>query len=152
VILLLLSSIACTITPPLPDVRVPGVPTLEVGTVQEYREEVPLAGITEARVEISLGVGELTLSAGEPDKLFSGLFRTNVPAWAPEVTWRDGVLKVEHSDTVGIPGPGAENEWDLRFAPNVPLHMKIAVGAARGRLNMSGLALTDPPWKPAPRT
>ncbi len=143
VLLLLLSSMACTITLPLPDVRIPRLPTLEVGTMQEYREEVPLAGVTEARVEISLGTGELTLSAGEPDKLFSGRFRTNVPAWAPEVTWQDGVLKVKQRDTAGIPGAGAENEWDLRFAPGVPLDMVIQIGAARGRLDMSGLALTD---------
>ncbi len=143
VLLLLLSSMACTITVPLPDVRVPEVPTLEVGTMQEYREEVPLTDVTEAGVEISCGAGELTLSAGEPDKLFSGLFRTNVPAWVPEVTWQNGVLKVKQQDSVGIPGAGAKNEWDFRFAPGVPLDMTIQVGAAKGRLDMSNLALTD---------
>lgn len=142
VLLLLLSSIACTITLPLPEISVPSIPTVEVGTMQEYREEVPRAGVSEARVEVSLALGKLTLSAGEPDKLFSGLFRTNVPAWAPEVTWQDGVLTVKQPDVRGIPKAGAENEWDLRFAPGLPLEMKIATGAARGHLDMSGLALT----------
>lgn len=139
--LLVLSSLACTIT--VPGISLPGVPTLEVGPMQEYREEIPLEGTTAAQVEITLGVGELTLTAGEPDLLFSGLFRTNVPAWKPEVTWKDGVLKVAQPDTRGMPGPGAENEWDLALAPRVPMSLKLQVGAAKGRLDLGGLALTD---------
>jgi hypothetical protein len=138
VLLLVLSSLACNVT-------VPGVsmPTLEVGPMQEYREEIPLEGITAAQVEITLGIGELTLRAGEPDLLFSGLFRTNIPAWKPEVTWKDGVLKVAQPDIRGMPGAGAENEWDLALAPRVPMSLKLRIGAAKGRLDLGGLALTD---------
>ncbi len=140
VLFLVLSSLACTIT--VPRISLPGVPTLEVGPIQEYREEIPLEGTTAAQVEIILGIGELTLTAGEPDLLFSGLFRTNVPAWKPEVTWKDGVLKVAQPDIRGIPGPGAENEWDLALAPRVPMNLKLQVGATKGQLDLGGLALT----------
>lgn len=141
VLFLVLSSLACTIN--VPGISLPGVPTLEVGPMQEYREEIPLEGTTAAQVEITLGVGELTLTVGEPDLLFSGLFRTNVPAWKPEVTWKDGVLKVAQPDTRGMPGPGAENEWVLALAPRMPMSLKLQVGAARGQLDLGGLALTD---------
>lgn len=141
ILLLVLSSLACPIT--LPDVSLPGVPTLEVGPVQEYREEIPLEGVTAAQVEITLGIGELTLNVGEPDLLFSGLFRTNVSAWKPEVTWKDGVLKVAQPDIRGVPSAGAENEWELYLAPRVPMDLKLRVGAAKGRLDLGGLALTD---------
>ncbi len=141
VLFLVLSSLACTIT--IPGISLPTMPTLEVGPMQEYREEVPLEGATAAQVEITLGMGELTLKAGEPDVLFSGLFRTNVSAWKPEVTWKDGVLKVAQPDTRGMPGPGAENEWDLALAPRVPMSLKLQVGAAKGRLDLGSLALTD---------
>ncbi|MBC7228102.1 MAG: hypothetical protein H5T61_12890 [Thermoflexales bacterium] len=141
ILFLVLSSLACTIT--VPGISLPGVPTLEVGEMQEYREEIPLEGTTAAQVEITLGAGELTLTAGEPDLLFSGLFRTNVPAWKPEVTWKDGVLRVSQPDTRGMPGAGAENEWDLALAPRVPMSLKLQVGAAKGRLDLGGLALTD---------
>lgn len=141
VLFLVLSSLACTIT--VPGISLPSMPTLEVGPMQEYREEVPLEGVTAAQVEITLGIGELTLTAGEPDVLFSGLFRTNVSAWKPEVTWKDGVLKVAQPDIRGIPGAGAENEWNLALAPRVPMGLKLQVGAAKGRLDLGGLALTD---------
>lgn len=141
VLFLVLSSLACTIM--VPSISLPGVPTLEVGPMQEYREEIPLEGTAAAQVEITLGMGELTLSGGEPDLLFSGLFRTNVPAWKPEVTWKDGVLKVAQPDTRGMPGAGAENEWDLALAPRVPMSLRLQVGAAKGRLDLGGLALTD---------
>jgi hypothetical protein len=141
ILLVVLSSLACTIT--VPGVPVPAIPTLEVGPMQEYREEIPLEGTTTAQVEVTLGTGELTLAAGEPDLLFSGLFRTNVPAWKPEVTWKDGVLRVAQPDTRGMPGPGAENEWDLYLAPRVPMSLKLQVGAAKGHLDLGGLALTD---------
>ncbi len=141
VLLLVLSSLACNIT--VPSISLPGVPTLEVGPMQEYREEIPLEGTTAARVEITLGIGELTLRTGEPDLLFSGQFRTNVPAWKPEVTWKDGVLKVAQPDTRGMPGAGAENEWDLALAPRVSMSLKVEVGAAKGRLDLGGLTLTD---------
>ena len=110
--------------------------------MQEYREEIPLEGTTTAQVEVTLGMGELTLAAGEPELLFSGLFRTNVPAWKPEVTWKDGVLRVAQPDTRGMPGPGAENEWGLYLAPRVPMSLKLQVGAAKGHLDLDGLALT----------
>ncbi len=141
VLFLVLSSLACTIT--VPGISLPAVPTLEVGPMQEYREEIPLEGTTAARVEITLGMGKLTLAAGEPDLLLSGLFRTNVTAWKPEVTWKEGVLRVAQPDIRGMPGPGAENEWDLALAPHVPMSLKLQVGAAKGQLDLSGLALTD---------
>lgn len=141
VLFLVLSSLACTIT--VPGISLPAVPTLEVGPMQEYREEIPLENTTAARVEITMGIGELTLTAGAPDLLFSGLFRTNVSAWKPEVTWKDGVLKVAQPDIRGVPGAGAENEWDLALAPRIPMSLKLRVGAAKGRLSLGGLALTD---------
>lgn len=141
VLFLVLSSLACTIT--VPGISLPSVPTLEVGPMQEYREEIPLGGTTAAQVEITLGMGELTLAAGEPDLLFSGLFRTNVSTWKPKVTWNDGVLKIAQPDIRGIPGAGAENEWDLTLSPRIPMSLKLKVGAAKGQLDLGGLALTE---------
>lgn len=139
--LLALSSLACSITiPALPDVD---ISRLEVGPMKEYEEQVPWEGEKEARVDIRFGAGEITLAVGDPDPLFSGLFRTNVAEWAPEVSWRDGILRIEQGHTRGIPDPGAENEWDLHFSPEVEMEMNLEIGAGDGELDFTGLALTE---------
>ncbi|MCX8067341.1 MAG: toast rack family protein [Anaerolineae bacterium] len=138
---LLLLSLGCTIT--LPSIPLPEVPTLKTGPMQEYREEIPLETATETTVNIRIGVGELTLEPGDPETLFSGLFRTNVSAWVPTIVRETGRLTVEQPSVRGVPQPGAENEWEIRLAPRVPLRLRVTLGAARGRLDLTGLALTD---------
>jgi len=140
VALCVVSGLACTISIPfLPDV---GVPQLEVGAVQEYEEEVPREDVEEARVSVRFGAGEFTLSAADPDVLFAGQFRTNVEQWAPEVTWRGGLLRIEQGRSEGIAQPGAENEWDLAFSPAVDLEMDLELGASDGELDFTGLSVT----------
>lgn len=121
-------------------------PRLEVGPMEEFQEEIPREGVEEARIEIRFGAGEITLAAGDPTLLFSGQFRTNVSEWTPEVSWRNEILRIEQGQdeeiTVGIPGSGAKNEWDLQFSPEVPLDMDVEIGASRGELDLTGLALT----------
>ncbi len=135
---------ACSICaiPSLPNIEFPEIPRYEVGPMQEYEETIPAAGISEAEVEIRAGVGEIELGQGEPENLFSGRFRTNVEEWAPEVTWEDGVLRIEQG-IEGTAEPGAENEWELGFSPDVPLDMDIDIGAAKGRLDFTGLQVTS---------
>ncbi len=140
-VLLLLGSLACTITlPSLPSVR---LTRLEVGPLQEYEETVPASGVTEADVTVHFGSGDISLTAGEPDVLFSGHFQTNVEEWAPEVTWEGGDLVIEQGHESGMPDPGAENNWDLAFAPGVALDMDIGIGASDGELDFTGLSLTN---------
>ncbi len=140
-VVLALSSLACTITiPALPEVN---VPRLEVGPMQEYEEQVPRDGVEEARVEVRMGSGEVVLSAGEPDALFYGRFRTNIAEWAPEVSWKDGLLRIEQGSGRGMPEPGAENEWELYFSPEVPLDMDVEIGACDGELDFTELAVTE---------
>jgi len=142
--LVMLSSLACRLSlPRLSEIRLPSFgPRLEVGPMQEFDHEVQREGTTEARVKVGLGVGEITLAAGDPDPLFAGHFRTNVAAWAPEMTWQNGVLWIEQGESRGIPDPGAENEWDLRFSPEVEIAMEMEMGVCDGDLDFTGLSLT----------
>lgn len=141
----MLSTIACRVTlPSLPEVTIPALPTiprLTPGPLEEYVEEVARDGASEARVEIRLGAGEVQLAAGEPDLLFHGRFRTNIAAWAPEVSWQDGLLRIEQGSAHGLRDPGAKNEWDLRFSPQVALDIDAEIGAARGEMDFTGLSV-----------
>jgi hypothetical protein len=120
-------------------------PSIEVGTMQNYSEEIPLDGTDEAEVVINFGAGELDISAGEAETLLAGDFRTNVEEWAPDVSWRNGTLRLEQGDEGSMDGiveAGAVNEWDLEFSPEVELDMELRVGASQSTLDLSGLALT----------
>ncbi len=144
-----LSLLACRIAiPDLPSVptipaipSLPAIPRITPGPMERYEEEIPRDGTTEARVRIRLAAGEIYLAAGAADPLFHGLFRTNIAPWAPEVTWSNGILRIEQGAQEGIPDPGAKNEWDLSFSPEVALDVDAEIGAARGELNFTGLRL-----------
>lgn len=102
------------------------------GEFVEYREEIPLEVVTPTRVEVNLGVGDLSLTAGEPNVLFSGRFRTNVAAW------KHGILRITQPSTRGVfLGPGAKNEWDLYLAPEVPLSLKLDIGVSKSYLDLT---------------
>jgi hypothetical protein len=121
--------------------------TVETGPMQDYSEEVPLDDVEEAQVRIRFGAGEIEVTPGDPDTLFSGQFRTNVAEWAPEVSWENGTLEIRQGDEGAWPvtgsGPGVENVWELEFSPEVEMDMDIDIGASMGDLDLSGLALTD---------
>jgi hypothetical protein len=134
----------------MPDIEVPdveiNVPTLEVGEVQSTRETIPLADATSAEVEILFGAGELEIEAGDPAQLFSGHFRYNVEQWAPKVSYENDVLDIEQGGTKedwGIPTGRTRNEWELEFSPQIPLRMKLDVGAGDGELDLTGLQITE---------
>jgi hypothetical protein len=129
-----------------PDIEIPDVeiPELEVGPTEEYREQIPLDGTDEARVNVRFGAGDITLAAGDADQLFDGTFRTNVAQWAPEVSWENDRLRIDQGSSEGIPvSDDFENEWELAFSPEPDLEMDLEIGASDGELDFTGLALTD---------
>jgi len=143
-LLLIGSNIACCTIPQMPDIEI-NVPTIEVGEMQDKREEIPLSEAESATVEIIFGAGELEIESGDSDQLFSGRFRYNVEQWEPEVTYEESVLTIEQGSTGGnwgIPTGNTRNEWRLEFSPDVPLEMDIEIGAGDGELDFTGLQLT----------
>jgi hypothetical protein len=138
------SSIACCTIPQLPEIEI-NVPTIEVGELQNQREEIPLAGAESATVEVLFGAGELEVEAGVSDQLLSAQFRYNVPQWEPEVTFSDGALRIEQGDMKedwGVPTGNTHNEWKLEFSPEIPLEMNFDVGAGNGKFDLTGLQVS----------
>ncbi len=141
-LLLLGSQIACDEpSPQVPDI---GVPTIEVGEMQDKREAIPLEGAEPVVVELVFGAGDLEIEAGASEQLFSGHFRYNVERWEPEVTYADHVLTIEQGgadEEWGFPTGNTRNEWELEFSPEVPLDVSLKVGAGQGDLDLTGLQL-----------
>ncbi|MEE8390588.1 MAG: toast rack family protein [Anaerolineae bacterium] len=144
-LLLVGSSLACSVIPDIPNIDI-NVPTIEVGEMQNTREEIPLSGTESATVEVLFAAGKLEIESGDSDQLFSGRFEYNVEQWEPEVTFENGVLVIRQGGTDknwGVPTGNTHNEWKLEFSPEIPLEMDIDVGAGDGRLDLTGLQLTE---------
>jgi hypothetical protein len=131
--------------PEIPEINI-NVPTIEVGEMESVREEIPLSGAESATVDVLFAAGELEIDAGNSDQLFSGHFRYNVQQWKPKVSYQDNILIIEQGGVDGdwgIPTGNTRNEWELEFSPDIPLKMNLDVGAGDGRLDFTGLQLTE---------
>lgn len=143
--MLVISTLACTITPKIPDLDIK-VPTLEVGEMREERHSVPLAGAESADVDIVFGAGRLHLEAGVSDELLSGAFHYNVDRWAPEITREGDNLTIKQGGDEGkwgIPSGSVRNRWELEFSPQVALDMTIRAGASEGELDLTHLQVSN---------
>jgi hypothetical protein len=95
----------------------------------------------EARVKISFGAGELTLSPGAEDDLVTGTAVYNLPNFKPEVVEEGGRIEIKQGDFKTINVTDLRNEWELQLA-ETPIDLEINAGAYRGRYEFGGLALT----------
>lgn len=139
--LLALPAMACTIT--LPSVKV------EVGELREESVQVPLGDATAADVHITFGAGELRVRPGVEEGLMEANFAYNVDKLKPVVNEdrRGDRLDVSlRLDAEGLSfsfGDETHNEWDIRLSDRVPMSLDLDLGAARGRLDLGGLRLTE---------
>ena len=141
----LITSLACTITPRIPEINI-SVPTIEVGELKEIRESVPLPQVDSCDVDLVFGAGKLEVEAGVSDKLLDGVFRYNVEHWAPEVTAEGDALTVRQGGEEqkwGVPSGSVRNQWELAFSPSLPLALNVKAGAGDGRLDLTDLQVTD---------
>jgi len=142
VIVLAAASLACTWGGPFP------VSDVKVGPPQESAltlEPVGAPGET-ARLELSMGAGELMLRPGQGDALLSGTVTYNIADFEPEVaidgtrvTVNQGDLQVE-----GIPnlrGDEVINRWDLELGGQ-PIDLQVNAGAYQADLELGGISLT----------
>lgn len=139
--LLMLPALACTIT--LPSVEV------QPGETREESVEIPLNDAATADVNINFGAGEFRLRPGVEEGLLKADFTYNVDKLKPIIKEdrRGDELDVNLGlDVDGLSlnlGDSTRNEWDIRLSDQVPMALDIDLGAAKGRLDLGGLRLTD---------
>jgi hypothetical protein len=117
-----------------------------VGDLQTKSETVELGGAESVSVEIEMGAGELDVSGGAGE-LLEATYTYNVDELDPEATYSNDKLIVQHADVKEGIGTFFDlddyrNEWDLRFNEDVPMDMRIDMGAGRTDLKLGTLALT----------
>jgi hypothetical protein len=119
---------------------------LEVGELMQDVKTVPLTGLENAEVEVSMNAGTLVLEGGS-ETLMEAEFTYNVDEWQPEVSFEEesgnGRLTVRQPLKGSIQAPEARNEWSLRFNDTIPMRMLVRLGAGKADLNLRGLDLQD---------
>jgi len=121
-------------------VNIPTPPTPGSDVTEDIAVAVPDAD--EARVKISFGAGELTLSPGAEDMLVEGTATYNVPNFKPEVEESNGLIEIKQGEFHSLNVTDFKNEWDLKLG-ETPMDLEINAGAYKGRYDFGGLALTN---------
>jgi len=116
--------------------------------LQTETRTVEAAGAKSAEVELRMGAGELRLAGQSQSALLEATFRYNLPRLKPEVDYRvtgtQGVLNIgrrRHSS--GINFGHVRNEWDLRLSRDIPLALRINLGAGENDLDLRGLDISS---------
>lgn len=142
VVLLASAGLACTLSVPFP------VSDIKVGPVERSSitvEPVGAPGET-ARLELSMGAGELTLRPGQSDALLSGTATFNIADFEPEVEVNGSRVVVKQGDLQleGIPdlrGDDVINRWDFELGGQ-PIDLQLNAGAYKADLELGGIRLT----------
>jgi hypothetical protein len=120
-------------------------PWARVGALQTESQSVELGDAKSVRVEIEFGAGDLEVSGGA-DELLEADFTYNVARLKPEVEYSDGTLVVHQPEAKGLPDlrgiTDFRNEWSLRLNNEVPMDLRVNMGAGTSDLQLAGLSLT----------
>ena len=120
---------------------------VRVGDLQTKSQTVERGDANAVNAEIQMGAGKLDVSGGASE-LLEASFTYNVAELDPQATYTNGRLEVKDSGAnIGIASLAdlAEfrNEWDLKLNEDVPMEMKINLGAGPSNLALGALALTS---------
>ena len=140
-LILAIASMACGFS-----IDLPRTPTAGPDVTDQITVAVPSGAETSAstRLDISFGAGKLKLSSGAQD-LVNGTATYNVPELKPQITEKDGDIRIEQGD-FKLDNFAAlnnvKNEWDLKLG-DAPMDLSIEAGAYDARIDLGGLSLTS---------
>ena len=118
-----------------------------VGDMQFDSKVIELEDAESVRVDVRMGAGELKIDNGA-DALMEADFTYNVDTWTPEVSYtvenQKGRLTIRQPQSSQVTLDGQfVYEWDLRFARDIPLEMRVECGAGDYNLDLARLMLTS---------
>jgi hypothetical protein len=119
---------------------------VRVGDLQMKSQTVELGDADSVDVEIQMGAGTLDVSGGASE-LLEASFIYNVAELDPRATYANGRLEVKDTGVEGghrfiFDLDEFRNDWDLKLSEDVPMEMKIELGAGPSNLALGALALS----------
>ena len=114
------------------------------GRIQHESRTVDRQNAKTVRASLEAGAGEFTITGGSSHLLeanfdFSDSYET--PRVDYSVSNGTGQLNITQ-DSQGTHFGRSHNKWDLRFSNDVPLELKVEMGAGQGRLNLRDVEIT----------
>jgi hypothetical protein len=116
---------------------------LDTGPEQHETQSVDLDKSEMARVELKMGVGELTVDGGSP-KLLEADFAYNVASWKPIVRVDSASFRKQISIEQPRSGHGRGHttyKWNIRLNDTVPLDVVAHLGVGETKLNLGTVNL-----------
>jgi hypothetical protein len=99
---------------------------------------IPLEGATTASVRLNFGGGEVTVEPGPADQLLVGEFENG---GAVQRRRGPGSIELSPENPVVLPWVDRPLNWRIGVTTGVPLDLEVQSGAARVRMDLTGVAL-----------
>ncbi len=111
--------------------------------IETAAQSVDLQGAKSVELQIEMGAGELVMRGGAA-ALMDADFRYRGSDGKPDVQYQvagaRGTLTVRQPNQHSL-GNNDKNTWDLRLNEDVPMDVRVKMGAGEGRLNLGNTAL-----------
>ena len=117
------------------------------GEFASHTDEVlELQGAKSVRAELKMGAGQLNIEGGS-SHLLNSRFLFNRKWDSPRVNYHvngdKGELEIVQEQNSSINFDAGNNNWDLTFNNDVPIHLHIEMGAGTGDLKLRDMNVTE---------
>ena len=113
--------------------------------LQHFAKSVDPEGAKSVDVSLEMGAGEVNVNEGT-GHLLDADFRYSDSYETPRVEYNVansvGHLRIAQDDQDSVHFGPRHNNWDLSFSKDVPLRLKVELGAGRGHLRLRDLQVT----------
>ncbi|WP_167449502.1 toast rack family protein [Halobacillus trueperi] len=119
-----------------------GCSFVHAGEQVEETQRIQQDDAEELKVEIDMGVGELTLGTGSEDWL-EGSFIYPENHLTPDLYYQDGTIRLSQTKEKKKFINNQKSEWDVLVTKRIPVDLSIQTGAAESTLDLSAAKLQN---------
>ncbi|HEY2460107.1 MAG TPA: toast rack family protein, partial [Candidatus Acidoferrum sp.] len=113
--------------------------------MQHHAETVERQNAKQVHTSIDMNAGDLTVSSGAGHLLDANFDYRDTEA--PRVQYRvdngDGDLSIDQDNSDSNYHTTSDNSWNIRLAGDVPMDLKVNMGAGQGNLHLRDINLTN---------